>query len=49
VQVRNQKDKAALDFKGIQVEQVSKLAEALTGELPLMSDVRLVEKVVSQA
>ncbi|WP_225409761.1 hypothetical protein [Stigmatella hybrida] len=33
VTVRNQKGKAVLDFKGVPVEQVSLLAEALTGEL----------------
>jgi hypothetical protein len=33
VQVRNQKGKAVLDFKGIPVEQVSTLIAALTGEL----------------
>jgi len=34
VQVRNQKGKGVLDFKGIPVEQVAKLGEALTAELP---------------
>ncbi|MDY7227061.1 hypothetical protein [Hyalangium rubrum] len=34
VQVRNQKGKAVLDFKGIPVEQVSQLLEALKGQLP---------------
>ncbi len=43
--VRNQKGKAVLDFKGIPVEQVAKRVEALTGELPPVSQVRLVEKV----
>jgi hypothetical protein len=33
VTLRNQKGKAVLDFKGIPVEQVLHLAEALTGEL----------------
>jgi len=34
VEVRNQKGKAVLDFKGIPLEQVGQLAEALAGELP---------------
>jgi hypothetical protein len=34
VTVRNQKGQAVVDFKGIPLEQVSQLAEALTGELP---------------
>jgi hypothetical protein len=34
VHVRNQKGQAVLDFKGVPVEQVSQLIEALTGELP---------------
>jgi hypothetical protein len=37
VAVRNQKGKAVLDFKGIPVEQVLLLAEALTAELPALS------------
>jgi len=49
VEVRNQKGKAVLDFKGIPVEQVAKLAEALTGELPLVSKPALLEKVVPLA
>jgi hypothetical protein len=49
VQVRNQKGKAVLDFKGIPVEQVGKLIEALTGELPPVREVRRVEKVAPQA
>jgi hypothetical protein len=44
VEVRNQKGKAVLDFKGIPVEQVRQLAEALTGELPPVRTVQLVEK-----
>jgi hypothetical protein len=44
VLVRNQKGKAVLDFKGIPVEQVSQLAAALTGELPPVREVQLVEK-----
>lgn len=38
VTVRNQKGKAVLDFKGVPVEQVGLLAEALTGELPPVSE-----------
>jgi hypothetical protein len=38
VAVRNQKGKAVLDFKGIPLEQVSQLAEALTGELPSVDE-----------
>jgi hypothetical protein len=38
VTVRNQKGKAVLDFKGVPVEQVLLLAEALTGELPPVSE-----------
>jgi hypothetical protein len=34
VALRNQKGKAVLDFKGIPVEQVLQLAEALTAQLP---------------
>jgi hypothetical protein len=34
VLVRNQKGKAVLDFKGIPVEQVGQLIEALSGQLP---------------
>jgi hypothetical protein len=44
VQVRNQKGKAVLDFKGIPVEQVNQLVEALSGELPPVRTVQLVEK-----
>jgi hypothetical protein len=43
VQVRNEKGKAVLDFKGIPLEQVGQLAAALTGELPPVREVRLVE------
>jgi hypothetical protein len=49
VQVRNQKGKAVLDFKGIPLEQVAKRVEALTGELPPVPQVRLLEKVTPQA
>jgi hypothetical protein len=38
VTVRNQKGKAVLDFKGVPLEQVRLLAEALTGELPPVSE-----------
>jgi hypothetical protein len=34
VALRNQKGKAVLDIKGIPMEQVGQLAEALAGELP---------------
>jgi hypothetical protein len=34
VLVRNEKGKAVLDFKGIPLEQVSRLIEALSGQLP---------------
>jgi hypothetical protein len=44
VLVRNEKGKAVLDFKGIPVEQVSQLAAALTGELPPVREMRLLEK-----
>ena len=44
VLVRNEKGKAVLDFKGIPLEQVRQLAAALTGELPPVREVRLVEK-----
>jgi len=49
VVVRNQKGKAVLDFKGIPVEQVAKLIEALSGELPPVREMRLVEQVAPQA
>lgn len=39
VLLRNEKGKAVLDFKGIPVEQVSQLAQALTGELPPVREV----------
>ena len=39
VLVRNEKGKAVMDFKGIPVEQVLQLAEALTAELPPVSEV----------
>ncbi len=44
VLVRNQKGKAVLDFKGIPVEQVGQLVEALTGELPPVREVFLPQK-----
>ncbi len=44
VQVRNEKGNAVLDFKGIPLEQVSRLAAALTEELPPVRTVQLVEK-----
>jgi len=49
VQVRNLKGKAVVDFKGIPLEQVNKLIEALTAELPPVPEVRLLEKVVPLA
>ena len=50
VQVRNLKGKAVVDFKGIPLEQVSKLIEALTAELPPVPAVpRLLEQVLPQA
>jgi len=49
VQVRNQKGKAVLDFKGIPAEQVAKLIEALSGELPPVSSVPRLEKVAPVA
>jgi hypothetical protein len=44
VLVRNEKGKAVLDFKGIPLEQVNQLVAVLTGELPPVREVRLVEK-----
>jgi hypothetical protein len=44
VLVRNEKGEAVLDFKGIPVKQVSQLAAALTGELPPVREVSLVDK-----
>jgi len=44
VLVRNQKGKAVLDFKGIPLEQVGQLVEALAGQLPPVREVRLPEK-----
>ncbi len=46
VLLRNEKGKAVLDFKGIPVEQVSQLAAALTGELPPVREMRLLENLV---
>jgi hypothetical protein len=43
VLMRNQKGKAVLDFKGIPLEQVGQLVEALSGQLPPVREVRLVE------
>lgn len=39
VQVRNQKGKAVIDFKGIPLAQVAKLAEALVAPLPVAQQV----------
>jgi hypothetical protein len=44
VLVRNEKGKAVLDFKGIPLEQVSQLVAALSGELPPVRTVQLVEQ-----
>jgi hypothetical protein len=49
VQVRNIKGKAVVDFKGIPLEQVNRLTEVLTGELPPVPKVPLLEKLVPQA
>ncbi len=50
VTVRNQKGKAVLDFKGIPVEQVARLAEMLTGQPPsLVREARPVEQGVPRA
>jgi hypothetical protein len=50
VQVRNLKGKALVDFKGIPLEQVHKLIEALSAELPPVPEApRLLEQVVPQA
>ena len=49
VQVRNIKGKAVVDFKGIPLEQVDRLTEVLTGELPPVPKVPLLEKLLPQA
>jgi hypothetical protein len=49
VQVRNLKGKAVVDFKGIPLEQVNRLIEVLTGELPPVPKVPLLEQLVPQA
>jgi hypothetical protein len=38
VLVRNEKGKAVLDFKGIPLEQLGQLMEALAGQLPPVSE-----------
>ena len=43
VQVRNENGKAVLDFKGIPLEQVNQLVEALSGQLPPARTVQRVE------
>jgi hypothetical protein len=43
VQVRNNKGKAVLDFKGIPLEQVAKLSEALAVQHPPVPEVLLME------
>ena len=45
----SQKSKAVLDFKGIPLEQVNRLTEVLTGELPPVPKVPLLEKLLPQA
>ena len=47
VLLRNEKGKAVLDFKGIPVEQVSQLAQALTGELPPVREVFVPRKTTA--
>jgi hypothetical protein len=49
VQVRNIKGRAVVDFKGIPLEQVNRLIEVLTGELPPVPKVPLLEQLVPQA
>jgi len=49
LQVRNHKGKAVVDLKGIPLDQMLRLAEALTSELPPVREVRLVEKVLPGA
>ena len=49
VQVRNIKGKAVVDFQGIPLEQVNRLTEMLTGELPPVPKVPLLEKLLPQA
>jgi len=49
VAVRNEKGRAVLDFKGIPVEQVEKLVEALTGQQPPVLEAPRVEKVLPLA
>jgi hypothetical protein len=49
VQVRNIKGKAVVDFKGTPLEQVNRLTEVLTGELPPVPQVPLLEQLVPQA
>ncbi|HEX8706561.1 MAG TPA: hypothetical protein VF815_47450 [Myxococcaceae bacterium] len=49
VQVRNLKGKAVVDFKGIPLEQVNRLIEVLTGELPPVPKAPLLEQLMPQA
>jgi hypothetical protein len=44
VQLRNEKGKAVLDFKGIPVAEVRKLGESLMAELPAVREARGVDK-----
>jgi hypothetical protein len=49
LQVRNHKGKAVVDLKGIPLDQMLRLAEAITSELPPVREVRLVDKVLPVA
>jgi hypothetical protein len=49
VAVRNEKGRAVLDFKGIPVELVDTLIEALSAKVPLVSEAPSVEKVLPLA
>ncbi|HYH99721.1 hypothetical protein [Hyalangium sp.] len=49
VQVRNQKGKAVLDFKGIPVNDVGMLVEVLKAQLALMSQARREQKAPVEA
>ncbi|MDY7228409.1 hypothetical protein [Hyalangium rubrum] len=49
VQVRNQKGKAVVDFKGIPLDQLARLVEALTAELPPARELQPGAKVVPLA
>jgi len=49
LQVRNHKGKAVVDLKGIPLDQMLRLAEAITSQLPPVREVRLVDKVLPVA